>query len=106
MRWLDALETTGRWFEATLAGALGRTQLSRSRFLHLFSEEVGSPWRTYLVWRRAQVAMSAASTGTSLTEAAHFAGYADLAHFSRQFVALFGVPPGQLVKASHFVQAF
>lgn len=102
--WLDKLERDGRWADVSLEGALGRVHLSRSRFLHLFSQEVGSPWRSYLVWRRALVAMTLAARGRSLTEAAHTSGYADSAHLSRQFVALFGVTPAAFAKNSQFLQ--
>ncbi len=102
--WLDAAEGEGRWSEVDLEGALKRVHLSKSRFLHLFSAQVGSPWRTYLVWRRALVAMNRAQSGMSLTDAAHGAGYADSAHLSRQFVALFGITPSAVAKNSHFVQ--
>lgn len=105
LRWLDALEEEGRWEEVSLEHALTRTYLSRSRFLHLFSSQVGSPWRTYLVWRRALVAITLASHGTSLTQAAHQAGYSDAAHLSRQFLALFGLSPSALLKNSQFVQS-
>lgn len=105
LQWLDTMEDAARWHEVTLKGALAEAHLSRSRFLHLFSGEVRSPWRTYLVWRRALVAMTLAANGASLTEAAHAAGYSDSAHLSRQFVSLFGVTPAAFAKISHFVQS-
>lgn len=103
--WLDEMERGRRWTSVSLEGALAISHLSRSRFLHLFSAEVGSPWRTYLVWRRALVAMTLASQDADLTAAAHAAGYADSAHLSRQFKALFGVTPSAFVNNSHFVQS-
>jgi len=104
LAWLDEMEQAGRWHEVNLDGALRRAHLSSDRFRHLFSEALGSPWRTYLVWRRALVAMTLTARGASLTEAAHAAGYADSAHLSRQFVALFGVTPAAFARVSHFVQ--
>lgn len=103
--WLDRLERERRWEEVSLDRALELACLSRSRFLHLFSAHVGSPWRTYLVWRRALVAITLASEGVTLTQAAHQAGYSDSAHLSRQFLSLFGISPGTLLKNSHFVQS-
>ena len=105
LTWLDVLEREGRWDEVSLEHALQRACLSRSRFLHLFSDHVGSPWRTYLVWRRALVAITLANDGASLTRAAHEAGYSDSAHLSRQFLMLFGFSPMALLKNSHFVQS-
>ena len=39
--------------------------------------------------------------GASLTEAAHLAGFADSAHLSRTFRAMFGVAPSLLFKSGH-----
>ncbi len=65
--------------------------LSESRFSHLFVEEISLPFRTYLLWRRLIVAVDAMAAGASLTAAAHQAGFADSAHFSRTFLRMFGV---------------
>ena len=105
LQWLDTMEEAGAWDEVSLEGALRQAHLSASRFRHLFTAGVGTPWRTYLVWRRALVAMTLAADGATLTEAAHAAGYADSAHLSRQFVSLFGVTPAAVVRNSHFVQS-
>lgn len=104
LAWLDALEQQGRWREASLEAVLRQVHLSQSRFLHLFSQRVGTPWRTYLVWRRALVAITLASRGATLTEAAHRAGYADSAHLTRQFKGLFGYVPSRALAFSQFVQ--
>lgn len=79
------------------AGAAKIACLSESRFSHLFVEEVGLPFRTYQLWRRLSVAVSRIATGSSLTEAAHEAGFADSAHFSRTFLRMFGVPASLLL---------
>lgn len=77
--------------------AAGIACLSESRFSHLFVEEVGLPFRTYLLWRRLMAAVDRIAAGTSLTDAAHDAGFADSAHFSRTFLRMFGVPASLLV---------
>ncbi len=82
-----------------------RVGLSPSRFAHLFREQMGLPLRRYLVWLRLQNAIAALSRGGTLTEAAHTAGFADSAHFSRAFRRMFGVPPSHVVKYSTIVQA-
>jgi len=105
MDWLEAMEANQRWCEVSLPGALKCAALSESRFLHLFSEQVGSPWRSYLVWRRMLVAMSLALAGENITEAAHSAGYSDGAHFARQFKDQFGISPSAIAKNSRFLQA-
>lgn len=67
--------------------------LSESRFLHLFSGQVGAPLRRYRAWNRLRAATHAALLGASLTEAAHMAGFADSAHFSRTFRDMLGEAP-------------
>ena len=76
-----------------LAGAVG---LSPSRLMHVFTESVGIPLRPYLSWLRLQRAAAAIIAGTSLTESAHEAGFADAAHMSRTFTRMLGVAPSLL----------
>ena len=54
--------------------------LSESRLQHLFRDQVGVPIRRYLLWHRYLTAMSLLADGTSVTHAAHAAGFADSAH--------------------------
>ncbi|NBJ09314.1 helix-turn-helix transcriptional regulator [Microvirga arsenatis] len=79
-----------------LAEAAAIACLSDSRFSHLFAAEVGLPFRSYLLWRRLMLAVERISAGSSITEAAHEAGFADSAHFSRTFRRMFGVPAAAL----------
>lgn len=71
--------------------------LSPSRFAHLFSDEVGIPFRRYLLWRRLTRAMLVASRGATLSRAAHSAGFSDAAHFTRTFYQMFGIPPSLML---------
>lgn len=66
--------------------------LSPSRASHLFVEETGLPFRTYVLWLRLTRAVDAHIAGMSLTEAAQEAGFADSAHLSRTFKRMFGLP--------------
>jgi len=79
-----------------LSEAAATACLSESRFSHLFAAEVGLPFRTYLLWRRLMLAVERIACGASLTVAAHEAGFADSAHFSRTFHRMFGVPAASL----------
>lgn len=72
--------------------------LSESRFLHLFKQEMHIPWRPYLLWRRLLCAVSVLITGRSATEAAHVAGFSDSAHLSRTFKKMFGISIRQAQK--------
>lgn len=76
------------WRAASVASELF---LSESRFLHLFSQQVGLAWRPYLRWRRLSCAINAMAQGISATKAAHSAGFSDGAHLSRTFSAMFGI---------------
>jgi len=76
------------WRAAEVASQLA---LSESRFLHLFSEELGISWRPYLLWRRMMCAIQAVINNSSATNAAHLAGFSDSAHLSRTFRNNFGM---------------
>jgi AraC family transcriptional regulator len=82
----------------TLAAVAKAMHRSPSRLAHRFREATGVPLRRYVLWCRLRTATEAAMRGTSLTEAAHLAGFADSAHLSRTFRATFGVAPSLLFK--------
>lgn len=70
--------------------------LSPGRTRHLFVEQTGLPFRTYLLWLRLWRAVELFADGASLTAAAHAAGFADSAHLSRTFRRMFGVVAASL----------
>ena len=70
--------------------------LSIDRMSHLFVEQTGLPFRTYLLWLRMRKAVEAYAQGASLTTAAHNAGFSDSAHFSRTFRRMFGIAAADL----------
>jgi AraC-like DNA-binding protein len=78
--------------------------LSEGRMSHLFTEEVGIPIRSYLLWLRIIEAVKRVFAGDSLTTAAHASGFADSAHFCRTFGRMFGMRPSDILKNSRFVQ--
>lgn len=75
-----------------------RLYLSESRFLHLFSEQVGIPWRPFLLWKRMMCALTNILSGLNATEAAHTAGFSDGSHLSRTFKNTFGMTIQQAKK--------
>jgi len=81
-----------------------QVHLSESRLGHLFKQQVGIPVRRYQMWLRLMDAIDYAFAGHTLTSAAAHAGFADSAHFSRTFQAMFGLPASVVVKHSQFVQ--
>jgi AraC-like DNA-binding protein len=72
--------------------------LSISRFLHLFSNEIGVPFRRFRIWNRLRAASSMALNGANLTSAAISAGFSDSAHFSRLHRETFGVTPSYILR--------
>jgi AraC-like DNA-binding protein len=66
--------------------------LSPSRLQHLFTAEVGVPFRRYRAWTRMRRAIGEVVAGANLTGAAHAAGFADQAHFAHDFRRTFGAP--------------
>jgi len=72
--------------------------LSPSRLRHLFVEQTGLAFKTYMLWQRLIRALEAYAVGQSLTEAAHHAGFSDSAHFSRAFRRYFGLPATTLTR--------
>jgi AraC-like DNA-binding protein len=77
----------------SLADAANVATLSPSRFRHLFVQETGTSFRSYLLWLRINVAIDAAMAGASWTEAAHASGFADSSHLTRTHKRMFGIEP-------------
>lgn len=80
----------------TLDAAAGIAGLSPSRFSHLFVEQTGLSFKTYLLWVRLTRAVRLMTEGLTLTAVAHEAGFSDSAHFSRTFRRMFGIAPANL----------
>lgn len=76
-----------------VAEACARVGLSPHHFQHLFTREVGVPYRRYRAWGRLRRAIAAVAGGSLLTRAAHEAGFCDQAHFTHDFRRTFGAPP-------------
>lgn len=69
--------------------------LSKSRFLHLFKEQLGLPMRQYLLWRRLYETVRLWDEGMTMTDAAHAAGFYDQAHYTRTMRRMLDVTPSQ-----------
>lgn len=65
--------------------------LSPERFRHLFAEQLGVPFRRYVLWRRLRLAAAGLVAGQDVTTSAHEAGFADAAHFARTLKSTFGI---------------
>lgn len=89
-RALDQVDAmlSGKVSAAAVAGA---AHLSLSQLERLFSAQLGLPVRRLVLWRRLRLAIRFILLGSTMTQAAHGAGFADAAHFSRTMRSLFGV---------------
>ena len=84
-----------------LSDLAAATGISASRLGHLFRDEIGMPFPPYLRWARVQKAFEHARRhGGTLTDAAHAAGFADSAHFTRVCHEIFGLTPTDLARAT------
>lgn len=90
--------------ELTLNQLAAQVFLSESRLSHLFKAEIGIPIQRYLLWYKVMQTAFNIGRGMSLTDAAEEAGFADSAHFSRTFRAMFGITPSHILKRSRHVQ--
>jgi AraC-like DNA-binding protein len=87
-----------RVVEAALAireGSSPPRAISEAHLQELFARDIGISRRTYRLWHRLLCALRTFSTGDA-TSAAHAAGFADLAHFSRTCRRMLGYSPTAL----------
>ena len=76
--------------------------LSPSRFAHLFKQQVGLPFRRYMLWRKLTRAMLVIGRGSTIATAAHEADFADAAHLTRTFYQMLGIKPSVLMRGEFF----
>jgi AraC-like DNA-binding protein len=76
--------------------------LSPSRFAHLFKQQVGLPFRRYMLWRKLTRAMLVIGRERTISTAAHEADFADAAHLTRTFYQMFGIPPSAMMRGEFF----
>ena len=86
----------------SLATAAKTVFLSPSRFAHLFKQQLGLPFRRYVLWRKVTRAMLAIGREGTATAAAQDADFADAAHLTRTFSQMFGIPPSVMLRGEFF----
>ena len=91
---------------ARLQDAAALACLSPSRFRARFDAELGLPFRRYRLWRRMAAVMRAIAAGSTLTQAAHTAGFASLAHLSSTFRRMFGLTASDLLALGAAIDIF
>ena len=80
----------------TLDEVAAHVCLSPGRFRHLFSEQTSIGLRPYVLWRRFLLVWDLMMRGSTLTAAAHAAGFSDAAHLSRTCTRMFGFAPSAM----------
>lgn len=76
--------------------------LSPSRFAHLFKQQVGLPFRRYMLWRKLSRAVLLIGRERTISTAAHAADFADAAHLTRTFYQMFGIPPSIMMRGEFY----
>lgn len=74
--------------------------LSFSRFLHLFKEDIGTTFRSFRAWKRARSFLNYVNVPTSLTDIALDTGYPDSSHFSHTVRRYWGLTPKDIIAGS------
>ncbi|WBY02334.1 AraC family transcriptional regulator [Ramlibacter tataouinensis] len=74
--------------------------LSFSRFLHLFREQAGVPFRSLRSWKRARSLLHHVSAAPPLVDLALDIGYPDSSHFSHSIRQSYGLKPRDIVAGS------
>lgn len=95
-----ALSALDGWLASKIPGRAlaAEAHLSLSQLQRLFASQLGLPVRRLVLWRRLRLAMVLILEGSPVTAAAHEAGFADSAHFSRSLKKLFGVTARQALQ--------
>jgi AraC-like DNA-binding protein len=86
----------------SLETAAASVYLSGGRFAHLFKQQVGLPFRRYMLWRKLTRATLAVGRERTLADAANAADFADAAHLTRTFHQMFGIPPSVMLRGEFF----
>ncbi len=113
----------GRALDRRIASVLGRIKahpcgslsaeecaesvhLSFSRFLHLFKQEVGVPFRAFRTWKRARSLLHYINREASLATVALDTGYPDSTHFSHSIRHVYGARPREMFAASRMLPVY
>ena len=84
----------------TAAACAAQAGLSTSRFLHLFKQETGIPFRSFRAWKRARHLLHFANQDLNLAHLAQDIGYPDSTHFSHSIRRFFGLKPRAIFSGS------
>ena len=77
--------------------------LSPSRLMSLFAQQMGLPMSQFLLWTKMRHAVTLLQSDYSITEVAQASGFSDSAHLTRTFRQFYGIKPSVLAN-SNYVQ--
>jgi len=77
-----------------------QANLSFSRFLHLFKDQVGAPFRSVRAWKRARSLLHYVQSDSALVHVALEIGYPDSTHFSHSIRQTYGLKPKDIIAGS------
>jgi AraC-like DNA-binding protein len=77
-----------------------QVHLSFSRFLHLFKQEMGVPFRSFRTWKRARSLLHYVNRESNLAHVAQDTGYPDSTHFSHSIRQAYGLKPKDIFAGS------
>ena len=80
--------------------------LSFSRFLHLFKQDVGAPFRSFRTWKRARSLLHYVNRDANLAHVALDTGYPDSTHFSHSIRQVYGLKPRDIFAGSRRLAIF
>lgn len=80
--------------------------LSFSRFVHLFRQEVGAPFRSFRSWKRARSLLHHVHREANLAHVALDTGYPDSTHFSHSIRQAYGLKPRDIFAGSRRLAVF
>jgi AraC-like DNA-binding protein len=80
--------------------------LSFSRFLHLFKQEAGVPFRSFRTWKRARGLLHHVNREANLAHVALDTGYPDSTHFSHSIRQVYGLKPKDIFAGSRRLAVF
>lgn len=92
--------------QASAINSAREVGLSVSRFLHLFRETVGIPFRSFRSWKRGRSLLYRLMDSTNLVYLALNTGYPDSTHFSHSVRQVFGMTPTLLFKNCHKIRMY
>ena len=99
-----------QYIRANLSGKLSCQEvadtvcLSQSRFSHLFREQVGMTFASYVIYQRILYVYAAVFEGKSITEAIIDAGFSSSSHFADVHRRVFGLPITNVTRNCLFIK--